>query len=349
MKKIVIVFILISSGPAMADFEFYRGIRQMGMGGASIAVVNDETSVLSNANGLGRLRDYFFTLFDPEISLSAAGAESMLDKFSLESSYNGLSGNVDQPFYSKVQLFPSIVLPNFGFGILGRYESLMQRNSDGTLSLNYQNDYALVSGMNLRFWGGRIKIGATGKLINRIEFFGVRDPASESLDTNSFANEGMALGLDTGLTLAAPWQWIPTLAVLVRDVGHTSFTFGDGFLGAGGAGDPNAISQSIDAAFSIFPIFTNHIRGTLTGEYTGLTTPLTSTESAMDRVHIGMELNVYDKYFFRAGWHDNSWTAGFEFAAQFFQWQLATYGEEVVIGGTPQSDRRALVKMALRF
>ena len=69
----------------------------------------------------------------------------------------------------------------------------------------------------------------------------------------------------------------------------------------------------------------------------------------MDRIHIGAEINIYDKYFFRAGWHDNSWTAGFEFAAQFFQWQLATYSEEVVIGGTPQSDRRGVVKMALRF
>ena len=323
----LLLSIFIFSSPLRADFEFYRGIRQMGMGGASIAVVNDETSVLSNPNGLGRLRDYFFTLFDPEVSLSAQGLDSMLDKFSLQSAYDGLSSNVNQPFYSKFQLFPSIVLPNFGVGLLGRHETLMQRNADGTLNVNYQNDYALVSGMNLRFWGGRIKIGATGKLINRVEFFGTRDPASESLDVNSFANEGMGLGLDAGLTLAAPWQWIPTVAVLVRDVGHTSFTFGDGFLGAGGTSDPRAISQSIDAAFSIFPIFTNHIRGTLTGEYTGLTTEMTSTEDIMDRIHIGAEINIYDKYFFRAGWHDNSWTAGFEFAAQFFQWQLATYSE----------------------
>ena len=40
---------------------------------------------------------------------------------------------------------------------------------------------------------------------------------------------------------------------------------------------------------------------------------------------------------------------GNEVIQQFFQWQLATYGEEVTIGGTPQSDRRGLFKMAIRF
>ena len=39
-------------------------------GGAGIAVVNDETAMLINPAGLGKLRDYIFTIADPEIEIS---------------------------------------------------------------------------------------------------------------------------------------------------------------------------------------------------------------------------------------------------------------------------------------
>ena len=59
MKLRLFIVTILFCSIGWADFEFYRGVRQMGMGGASIAVVNDETAPLSNPNGLGRLRDYF--------------------------------------------------------------------------------------------------------------------------------------------------------------------------------------------------------------------------------------------------------------------------------------------------
>ncbi|MCB0384242.1 MAG: hypothetical protein KDD43_02520, partial [Bdellovibrionales bacterium] len=51
----VILLYIFSTYAANAgqNFEFYRGIRQMSMGGAAIAVVNDETALLSNPAGLG--------------------------------------------------------------------------------------------------------------------------------------------------------------------------------------------------------------------------------------------------------------------------------------------------------
>ena len=42
------------------------------MGGAQVATVNDETSLLVNPAALGKLRDYFITVADPEIHLGAA-------------------------------------------------------------------------------------------------------------------------------------------------------------------------------------------------------------------------------------------------------------------------------------
>ena len=69
----------------------------------------------------------------------------------------------------------------------------------------------------------------------------------------------------------------------------------------------------------------------------------------MDRVHIGGELNLYDAYFIRAGYHQNDWTAGFEYATGLLQVQFATYAEDVTFGTTTEKDRRGVFKFAVRF
>lgn len=350
---IISSIILFTCQTLQADFEFYRGVRQMGMGGASIAVVNDETAVLSNPNGLGRLRDYFFTVLDPEITATSSETQTLYDSgvfgaVNPDDLYDDLSRQQGEPFYFKGQAFPSVVLPNFGIGVLGKYEILARRNSDGTYDYNYQNDYSLNLGYNMKFWGGRIKLGFAGRLINRVQYLGTLDPAVDSLALSSFATEGMGIGVDSGLTLAAPWTWLPTLTVFVRDVGGTSFTAGGGLFGNGANGIPPIVDQSVDAAFAVFPIFSNHSRGTFTVEYTGVD-DTENVDDHMDRLHIGLEINMWDAYFFRAGYHANDWTAGFEYATGMFQWQAATYSEEITLGVTSERDRRGILKLAVRF
>ena len=46
---------------AMERREFYNGVRGLGMGGASVGVVNDETALLLNPAGMGKLRNAFVT------------------------------------------------------------------------------------------------------------------------------------------------------------------------------------------------------------------------------------------------------------------------------------------------
>ena len=200
----------------------------------------------------------------------------------------------------------------------------------------------------MSFWGGRIKLGFAGRMINRREFFGTRDPSTDSLAVNSFASEGLGIGVDTGLTLAAPWQWLPTLSFLVRDVGTTSFTASGGFFGSDVNGTPQSVSQSIDAAVAFFPIYSNPSRGVFTVEYTGVDNT-ENVDDHMDRLHIGTEINLWDAYFFRAGYHANDWTAGLEYSSGVFQWQMATYSEEVTLGTFTDRDRRGVLKFAFRF
>ena len=63
--------LLIFAGVARAHerYDFYRSPRQMAMGGASIGVVNDQTALIHNPAGLGRLRDVYLTLADPVLAI----------------------------------------------------------------------------------------------------------------------------------------------------------------------------------------------------------------------------------------------------------------------------------------
>lgn len=355
MKLTTVVFIvsILFSIPSKADFEFFRGVRQMGMGGASIAVVNDETALLSNPTGLGRLRDTITTVFDPEVTSSTGDLRPLYGTMGLgalnpETHYNKLDSTQGRPNAFKSQFFPSIVMPNFGIGLLGKHEVLATRNLDGTYEYRYQNDYSLNLGYNFSFWGGRIKFAFVSRFINRVEYDGVLDPAVDSLDLASFAHEGQAVSVDMGLTLAAPWVMIPTLTFLVRDSGGTSFSFGSGFFGYSQNGNPVFVSQSVDMAFALFPIFSNESRGAFTVEYRGIDN-MQNVENHMDRLRIGTEVNMWDAFFFRAGYYNNTWTAGFEHSNDLIQWQLASYSERVPVGITTQNDRRAVVKFAVRF
>lgn len=354
MKQYGLLFtLLILTQPTWGNFEFYRGVRQMGMGGASIAVVNDETALLSNPNGLGRLRDSFYTLIDPELTSGVDDSETLvgtgvLGSVNPDTVYDQLGDNLDNPYYFKGQIFPSLVVPNFGLGVLGRYEVLAKRNADGTMDYHYQNDYSVNLGSNLSFWGGRIKLGFAGRLINRVEYFGTRDPSVESLAISSFATEGMGLSADVGLSFAAPWKYLPTLTFLVRDVGGTSFTFGDGAFGNANNGTPQFQAQSVDAAFALFPIYGKYSRGVFTVEYTGIDNT-ENVEDHIDRLHIGTEINLFDAYFLRLGYHEGDWTAGFEYATGILQWQLATYSEEINLGSYSERDRQGILKLAIRF
>ncbi len=350
-------------------FEFFNGIRQMGMGGASIAVVNDETALIANPAALGKLRDSFTTVFDPELDygkensnvatgntiFSAANLQGMLDQLKL---------HPNKRFHLRSQLFPSYVTANFGVGVFGKYT--VDGEVDGTVTpnvfhLDVVQDLAFVIGYNFRIWDGRIKFGFNAKYINRTELKD-QDP-QVPLDTTGlrladFADEGGAMAADIGLIITLPWAWLPTIAGVVRDAGGTKFTFAKGILhgGAADANDPNyptaqvpkPISQTIDAAFALFPITAGRTRMTITGEYTDVTNVNLELDSAK-KIHAGFELNFSDLFFFRGGWNQRYWTAGLELAYADMQFQMASYGEEIGTVDVNREDRRYSIKFAYRY
>lgn len=349
MKSLIIlIFLLFFSTVAQADF--YQGIRQMGMGGAAIAVVNDETALLLNPIGLGRLRVPYVTLIDPEVTTSSSSVSSvqklLLDSTNVKEIYNELGGHTDQRYFMRTQIFPSYADRNYGFGFLFRDEITANRSSSTQqLDLNYTSDWVGTLGFNKSFMGGVFKIGGAARWIDRVQYVGLLDPTTQGLNMKRVAYEGTGLAADLGLSLSSPTDWLPTLSVMIKDIGDTSFTMGHGMRNYLTTRDPQKVPMAVDVAAALFPIWTNSTRGTFTVEYDNVLVQ----GDFIRKFHSGIEINVADQFYFRTGYNRGYFTGGFEWNTLFFQLQLAYYGEEVGTDANPIKEERYALKTTFRF
>ncbi len=357
--KIIVFLIFFSVVSRAAEYRtFYNGIRGLGMGGSQIAVVNDETALIVNPAALGKLRNFYGTVLDPEIEASQNIASLYTAK-----SFNGIYDPTDvipslrtsptENYHASAQLFPSFVGRNFGIGIYSRYllDASVAAGGNTLDYMYYRNDIAFVLGYNLRMFDGRIKFGFNAKLNSRIEssLSNVDLTTNPDLSVSTIGQEGMGLSLDGGLILAAPWAMIPTLAIVVHDFGNTSYAQTRGVRPVNNAlSPPTTVTQDVDAAVALFPIHNSGMRSTWTIEYKGLLTSSSETDSSK-RIHAGYELNVKDLFFLRMGYNQRYLTGGVELASENFQFQLATYGEEIGTVSATKEDRRYAFKIAFRF
>jgi hypothetical protein len=346
------------STPTFAAEKFYNyvGIRGLGMGGAQINTVNDETAILVNPAGLGKLRQYYLTVLDPEVAgnnltMQSASGDGMNAFQDPQVLLDYLNKNPNRYYYARVQLMPSFVLNNFGIGAYAIETHAGQVNqATSTFNLNWRQDVGGVLAYNLRIWEGRIKLGVAARAFNRIDIRNVTmSSTSTGLKLENIANEGGAIAADGGLILTAPIRFLPSISAVVRDIGNTEFSVGKGqFLEA--SGQPNTQKQSVDVGFALFPILGKHYRMTIAGEFRDIQSDDADDRAdALRRAHAGVEFNIGDVLFVRGGMHQRYWTAGFEIATEHFQFQAASYGQEIGTAAATKEDRRYTGKIVFRY
>jgi hypothetical protein len=335
-------------------YPFFRGVRQMGMGGAAVATVNDETALFLNPAGLGKVRGPYIVIANPEIEGNydtingAVGNNQYSSLLTLQPFMDNIAKrNPDKHLHMKLQLLPAFITTNFAVGAHVKY-SLDAEYFAATdvMHMDYVNDYAAAIGYCFRLLEGRLKIGVSGKLVNRVSVSQDIPGTSTNVTLNTLAAEGTGAGWDAGVLLTAPWKFLPTLAVVAHDIGKTHFNLGNGYFYKTGV-KPEPQAQSVDAAFAIFPIHGNHTRSTWTVEYRDIQNP--EAQDVFRRIHAGVEFNFGDTFFFRAGMNQRYYTAGLELVLGRQQIQLTTYGEEI---GTPtrfREDRRFIFEYAFRL
>lgn len=353
--RVWIALILIVTMRAQGEvFDLYRGARGQGMGGADTAVVNDETALLINPAGLGKLRNTIGTLLDPEIEFGERVSRMYLKKsFSGFTDLNALRPTLDtsrqKPYHYKQQIFPSLVVKNFGFGLLIKDSMDAMMSADGTtITANYFSDWVLATGFNFRFWDGRVKLGVTAKAINRVQASG-DFLVADSLKIKDIGKEGYGVGTDAGLILSGPWAWLPTLSIVGRDIGGTNLS-NTGFRYKL-ANKPDPLKQDADVAIAFFPIHSNQTRSSFTFEHKHVLTASEYTNK-MQLYHFGWETNISDLVFVRFGMNGNYWTTGFEIASERTQFQIAYFANDANVSTTSNTaieDRRWTLKAVFRY
>jgi hypothetical protein len=348
-------FAIVSAESVQAQVlnKFYTGVREMSMGGVYTGVVDDETAVLTNPAGLGKLRDVTWTIVDPELEGSfsdtnvttTSNATTVVTAQGLLDALNNEKGTY---WRAKAQVFPSIVAPNFGFGVNIQYNYDAMVDSTGTnYTLNYRRDVAPALGYCLRFFGGILKIGVAGRVIDRTEVDQTLPANSKNLSMDTLSSEGLGAAGDVGVILAAPVAMLPSLSAVVHDIGDTSYSLSSGmFLST--KNRPPDTPETIDVGFSIFPILSNNSRMSIAFDYDDVSNVYQTTDS-MKRIHAGLEFNIHDFFFIRGGMNQRYWTAGVELASERFQLQAGSYGEEIGTTAAPKEDRRWIGKFSLRF
>lgn len=363
--SLFILIVSLCTAHAGETYEFYNGIRGLGMGGTSIATVNDETALLVNPAGLGRLRDYYVTVFDPELeagaNLTKAVGTDVTAPMDPQKALSKALAHPGEHMHERAQLFPSLVVPNFGFGVFGRWSA--DGGVDPTSNLfayDYRRDYAAVFGFNFRLWNGIIKLGTTTRVVDRFEVHRTDlDSSSTDLSLSSLGHSGMGVAQDVGLMLTAPVAWLPTLAVVGRDFGRTSFTWREGSGGASSPDAPSSVAGTVDVGLAIHPMLGRRVRSTWSLQYDDVTSGRAADAAdelekrtlsqATRKIHGGFELNYADALFFRGGMNQRYWTSGLELAIVNYQFQVASYGEDIGTADTPKEDRRYVLKFSFRF
>lgn len=333
--------------------ESYINARSQAMGGVQVALTSDDTSLYRNPANLGSLRGFSPTLFDPEIEISKnffgqVNSAAALKTFDVEKVNDILSSDLDNYYHAKFQLTPTFSVRHFSLGILYRNEMSAIKSNLTTMDTQAYEDLGLVLGLNYNFWSGRIKLGASLKAINRIE---VNDPALDttgSLSLGTIASEGTALTGDVGLILQAPVVYLPTLAIVARDIGDTKYDSSSGLRLDTGSRRPQVVKESYDAGISIMPIHSSTFRSVWSIEYRDIQDSR-EEDFSQKRMHAGFELNWADLFFVRAGYNQGYYTAGLELAGERVSWQLTTYSEEVGTKDSKKEDRRYSTKIAVRF
>jgi len=286
-------------------YPFFRDVREQGMGGAAVAVVDDDTALFLNPAGLGKIRGPSLTLLNPEV-------ESNYDTFSALSTGGNLGNatsaqglltmgvqNPNKHIHSMVEVLPSFATTNFAVAGYAKYASDGQYNPSTQLfHLDYFNDDGAALGYCFRLLSGRLKIGVTGKVINRVYISKDIPASSTGLTIPSLASEGDGVGWDGGVLIAAPWAWLPTIGVVAHDIGNTYFTMGNGIFYRPGTIPPPQ-TQSVDAAVAVFPILSNTTRSSFTVEFRNIQNP--QTQNINLNIHGGGR-NRFCRSIFHSWW-----------------------------------------------
>ena len=352
----VVVFLAAGARQSQARVRpFFQASRALAMGDAYTAYDIGYESVYYNPAGVARRN----TAQVKYIDLELAGSQAMYNYFkssltslgSLSKIATNVAKNPGEVHSLGVSLLPQFLVKNFSIGLIARtYTEALVDASTLNFDMYAYSDLALYMHYGASLFGGVLKIGVGLKALDRAELERTYTPAeyASGISFSTQWHEGIGYGVDAGILLAAPVSGIPTLGIVVQDIGVTKLL--DRrllFSGASGSpGAPSSLSQKINAGLGLN---VKHAPGVKSGFSFELKDAAHVTGSYLDHFHAGWEVVINRVVYLRAGVNQGRyWTGGVGFFLAGVGLEFATYGENLLFGtGSRRDDRKYVGRYVL--
>jgi len=349
----------------------YNGTRAMGMGGAFTAVADDNTAIFYNPAGLIQLEKgesnwYMKFEGDPEIAEFYDEIERAKETPPVgQSEEEALSDVLQKNYGSHYSLrMPSLgwlwARPNWGLAVIPMDFSIdmgLHRTVGPSVNLYAVNDTTVAFTYNWdvipdKFYG-KLSVGITTKAIYRMEVNKVASIAEVNqgeIFQPEDAREGFTIDADVGVLWRAPWErWNLKGAMVIRNILDYGYLTQFSVVGDE-SGQPGNLNRTIDFGGALeLPGFIT-FKHRIAVDYRDLLHPNFTFKKG---IHVGYEFNgqlfSWLKGAFRAGINQGYWTAGWTGEFTIFRLDLASYGEEVGVPGSPIENRRYMMTTSLDF
>lgn len=330
--------LLFPAGLAKADAvnaEWVSTTRSLGMGNVGIASAEDPTTaVFYNPAAITRSKKSGVEFFNPQFDFGTGmfSMSPLITDWAKHATYLASKpllfkkpGAISSLGFS---LFPNFTARWVSVGVLARTHRWSYYDKENFTYHSYSRTI-LMPTMTLAasLLGGRLRLGAAARIIQISKSEGEE---TTSAATTTLATEtGLGMGFDGGVLITLPWQWLPTIGGVARNIGGTKFPKAGASLGGavGTVTKHEKILMSFDAGFALTPKLGRQSLMTLAFDYRDVTN--TTKVTMMRHFNAGMEIAMSKKVYIRGGMSQGYWTAGFGLASKEGAFDFGTYADEL--------------------
>lgn len=242
------VLALLAPSLAWAGYypPLYTAERASAMGGAFVALADDEEAIFINPAGMAGNKGFSFNIVPVDVEIAADNISSVYGLIGLYSNLANVNGNVLNTFmgkdlYASVQIAPTLTMPNFGFALIAnqQYGLVEQNIANPVMGLTdvQTNGMQAAYGFSLlpksMRQRGDLRVGFAGKMLWRrggyydLDFLEVLSLASSPVNTlhSMVGAYALGFGMDAGAQYLynASKRVTVSAGIAMTDIGDTTF------------------------------------------------------------------------------------------------------------------------------